>query len=62
MNAGCGSNAFIVKLGCETVPVGVTVCVCVASAEPEKVSAGTVPELPVNAGAEFVPVGVTVCV
>lgn len=34
------------KVGVLTVPVGVSVCVCVASAEPVKVSAGTVNELP----------------
>ncbi len=48
------------------VPAGVSVCVCVPSAEPVNVSAGTVPPLPLNvgtpAGQATVPAGVKAAV
>lgn len=55
MKSGRGSTAFPVKFGCDTVPLGVRVCVCVGKAEPVKVSAGTVPGDPVNVSAGTVP-------
>ena len=46
------------------VPVAVTLCVCEASlpVEPEMLSAGTVPPVPVNVGAATVPAGVKLTV
>ena len=55
VNSGRGSTEFPVNVGWLTVPVGVTVWVCVASAEPVKVSAGTVPPDPVKVSAGTVP-------
>lgn len=46
MNAGVEFVPTGVKLAVEFVPVAVTVCVCVAIADPVKASAGTVKELP----------------
>lgn len=56
VNKGRGSTGVPENVGCETVPFGVKVCVCVAKAEPVKVSAGTVPAVPVKVSAG------TVCV
>jgi hypothetical protein len=80
VNAGAdaepvGVTGVPVKVGAEFEPFAVTVWVCVPSADPEKVgtaagqeivSAGIVPEVPVNAGTptgqEIVPAGVKLTV
>lgn len=50
MYCGLGSIALPVKLWALIVPAGVTVWLCVPSAEPVNVSAGTVPAPPLNVG------------
>lgn len=47
--------AFPLNVGVETVPDAVKMCECVPSAEPVKVSAGTVPADPVKVSAGTVP-------
>lgn len=47
--------AFPLNVGVETLPDAVNVCECVPSAEPVKVSAGTVPADPVKVSAGTVP-------
>lgn len=54
--------ALPVKVACEIVPAGVSVCACVGSTVPVKTSAGTVPCVPTRtgtpAGQATVPAGV----